>query len=195
MTHDETADTTAAMSAPAAGAETRQAGPRGIGTAVAFDWAIGAELLMVGPLVAVGALGSAQFAAVGTPARLAAGVATVLAAAPLLALGEALRRGVRQARVLQVIFQSALIVYGIVQIPQTLGELQHGHVSGLARTAYLLIVSPLAVWGLTRPQTRAWFATTTSAAARQRHGGVRWLLPIALFAVIGGASIAFAGSY
>lgn len=180
-------------------------GPRGVGTAVAFDWAIVAELLVVAALVIaspapmMGMMGMSSFGGTmgsGSIAlRLVAAGAILLAAVPVFVLGEALRRGVRLARPLQVIFSAALIVYGVVQIPDTVQELRMGHYSGLPRSAYLLVVSPLIVWWLTRPQTKHWFQTTTSAAARARHGSARWLLTIAVFAAAGGLSIALGAYY
>jgi len=162
---------------------------------VAFDWGIAAQMLFVAPMVAAGVGFGEQMAGYGPVARIAAAGATLLLAVPLAVGGELIRRGTRWMRLPQVLLNSGLAVYGIVQIPETIGELQGGQLSGLVRTAYLLVASPFIVWALTRPRTRRWFATTTGAAARRRHGSVRWLLTIAAIALVGGASIAFSAYY
>ena len=73
-------------------------------------------------------------------------------------------------------------------------HLQRGFVSDLVRLSVLLIVNPIIVYLLTRPQTRAWIARHTVAEALARHGG-RWLVIVGVFALLGGAAIAFHGFY
>lgn len=182
--------------APAKGGVEAAPGPRGVGTAVAFDWAIAAELLVVAALVAAGA-GSfgAPLASRGLVPRLAVAAATLVAGVPVFALGEALRSGWRLARPAQVVFNAALAVYGVVQLPDAVRGVRAGHYSGVPRSVYLLVVCPLIVWWLTRPRTKRWFRATTTAAARSRHGSARWLLTIAIIAVAGGHSVALGDWY
>ncbi len=118
----------------------------------------------------------------------------LIAAVPCFLLGEGIRRGFRPARPLQVALNALLAIAGIVTLPSTIADVRGGHYSGIVRSAILLIASPAIVWLLTRPQTRDWFAQTTSAQARARHSGW-WLLFIALWAIVGGAAVAFGAGY
>lgn len=170
-----------------------QQGPRGIGTGVTFDWALAVQLLIGAITTALGIPSASDgHASIGLRVGLAA--AFIVAAALVTAQGEALRRGRRVAWRLQVAFNALLVLDGLGELPRTLAALQVGHVGQLAREIVLLIISPLLVWLLTRPSTRAWVNTTTASAAATRHGG-RWIVQIALFAVISGAAIAFAPYY
>jgi hypothetical protein len=177
------------------GSGTEPRGPAGIGTAVAFDWALAAQIVILGLAVLVGA-GPGSFGA-GRPIALrvlAAALSVALAALPF-ALGEAMRRGWRVAWVVQLVFNSLLPLTGLTQIPAAIDALGHGQFGLLVREVVVLLVSPLIVWLLTRPRTRERLARTTSAEARARHGSARWLISIAVFAIIGGAAIAFDGLY
>jgi hypothetical protein len=168
-------------------------GPRGIGTGVAFDWALAVQLLTDAGLAAFGVLPTTgrQMSAGARP-PLVAGL--LVAAALVAAQGEALRRGRRVAWLLQVAFNTLLVLDGLAELPRTITALQVGHVGQLLREVVLLVVSPLLVWLLTRPDTRTWVKTTTASAASARHGG-RWIVWIAGCAVIGGVAIAFASKY
>jgi hypothetical protein len=184
---------TSGMAGTGMGTEPR--GPAGIGTAVAFDWALAAQIVIVGLSVMVG-IGPGGFGA-GRPIvlrLLAAALSVALAALPF-ALGEAMRRGRHMAWVVQLVFNSLLPLTGLVQIPAAIDALGRGQRGLLVREVVVLLISPLIVWLLTRPRTRAWLARTTSAEARARHGSARWLVSIAVIAIIGGAAIAFDGLY
>jgi len=170
------------------------AGPRGVGTAVAFDWALAAEMIFLAARFALG-IGSASMPMMlSSSQRTGATAAVLLAAVPCALAGEGMRRGVRLLRPFQIAGNALLTVYGIVQLPGAIGDVRAGHLSAIARTLALLVASPLIVWLLSRPQTRDWFAQATSAQSRARHGG-RWIAAILIWAVIGGAAIAFDGLY
>jgi hypothetical protein len=169
-------------------------GPGGIGTGVAFDWALGVQIVIDGVFFLLGVGPGSTMAGQPLVARLALALGSLVAAALLFTQGEALRRGRRIARIIQIVANSLLILLGLSNLPDLLPSLKQGHVSSLVVEVILLVVNPLIVWLLTRKRTRLWFATVTSAEARARHGG-RWLLWMALYAVVGGAAVAFASYY
>jgi ACR3 family arsenite efflux pump ArsB len=168
--------------------------PGGIGTGVAFDWALTVQIVTEGVffLLAVGP-GSAM-AGQPFPARLTLALVSLPAAALVFAQGEALRRGRRVSRIIQIVANSLLPIVGLVNLPGLLQALQARHLGSLVVEVVLLVVSPLIVWLLTRRRTREWFASATSADARARHSG-RWLFWIALYAIIGGLAVTFSNYY
>lgn len=184
---------TPAVPAPARPGE-RALGPRGIGTAVAFDWGLGVELLTLAPFIALGTGPGAPAARLGIPLRLGAAALTLGFSAVTFALGEGMRRGWRPAWLTQIVPTAGITLGGVVAIPATLASLRHGHFGMLVSTSIMLFASPVIFWGLTRPRTRDWIATTTSAAARARHGG-RWLIGPLISAIIGGLAVAFSRLY
>ena len=126
--------------------------PRGIAVAIIFDWATAA-------LVAA--------------SREVAGILALVAGLPLVVLGEALRRGRGGARLVQIIVSGLVSAINIAGILRDLGDLTRGEIP---RTTNLpsLLAGIYIIWGLTRPQTIAWFARARPARVRERHGG-RWL--------------------
>ena len=170
-------------------------GPSGIGTGVAFDWALAAQILWMAPFIVAGVGPGDLGVTLPLGLRIGAGFASLVAAAICVALGEALRRGNRYVWMFQIGFNTLLFFSGFFGLGDAIAALtQHGHVSGLVRSAVLLIISPLIVILLTRPNTRAWIKVVTPQQAMARHGG-RWIAFIALWAIIGGALIAFNGYY
>lgn len=169
-------------------------GPGGIGTGVAFDWALSVQIVIDGVcfLLAVGP-GSTM---AGQPLliRVVLALLSVLVAAIVFTQGEALRRGRGIARIIQVVANSLLVIVGLVNLPGLPSSLQQRQFGSLLVEVVLLIVSPLIVWLLTRKRTRLWFGSVTSAEARARHGG-RWLFWMVVYAIIGGAAVAFASYY
>lgn len=168
--------------------------PGGIGTGVAFDWALTVQIVTDGVCFLLGVGPGSSVAGQPLPARLALALAAVVAAALVFTQGEALRRGRRIARIIQIVANSLLVIVGLVNLPGLISSLQNRQFGSLVVELVLLIVSPLIVWLLTRKRTRDWFATTTSAEARARHSG-RWLFWMVLYAVIGGLAVAFANYY
>jgi len=167
---------------------------RGIGLAVGFDWALMWQFLLMFPFLLAGTGPGDTLAQAPAGLRIVVALAALLPAAGAFALGEALRRGYRLAWLIQLVFNSALVLYGFASILPAVDGLRGGHLSGLVRAVVLLILSPLIVYQLTRPQTRAWLAQTTHAEASARHRGW-WMLATLAPALIGGAAIAFAGYY
>ncbi len=183
------------VSAGSAAAQARvRPGPRGIGTGVVFDWALVVQILIDGVFYALGTGPGSAMAGKPLGLRLAIVPLTLLAAAIVFTQGEALRRGRRVAWIIQIVANALLVINGLIGIPGTITSLGKLRFGDLSYTIVLVIISALIVWLLTRPSTRAWIGSTTSAEARARHGG-SWLFWIALWAIIGGAAIAFAGYY
>ncbi len=168
--------------------------PGGIGTGVAFDWALAVQLLINAIFFLLGVAAGSRVAGQPLPLRLALALGAVLGAAIVFTQGEALRRGRRVAWMIQIAANSLLVIFGLVNIPDLIPSLKAGQVSLLVEEVVLLIISPLIVWLLTRRRTRAWFASTTSAQARARHSGM-WLFWMAVYAIMGGTAIAFVGYY
>ncbi len=171
--------------------------PRGLGSAVAFDWALTAQMLFTALFYLLGVGPGAQFGRSVFSLRIGAAFVLIIPAAITFALGEAVRRGWRPAWLFQIVLNAGLILLGIVGLPGVIGEVahwQHGVLSDIVREIVLLIVNPIIVYLLTRPQTRAWIAQHTVAEAMLRHSGW-WLVQVAIFAVLGGAAIAFNGYY
>lgn len=168
--------------------------PGGIGTGVAFDWALSVQLLTDGAFFLSATFAGSDLAGKSLALRLGMALGSVLGAAIVFVQGEALRRGRRVARIIQIVANSLLMVYGLVNIPNLIQSLKSGQVGTLLVEVVLLVVGPLILWLLTRKRTRAWFATTTSSQARARHTGM-WLVWMAVYAIIGGVAVAFAGYY
>jgi hypothetical protein len=168
--------------------------PGGIGTGVAFDWALSVQLLTDGVFFLSATFAGSDLAGKPLAMRLGMALGSVLGAAIVFTQGEALRRGRRVARIIQIVANALLVVYGLVNIPNLIQSLKAGQVGTLLVEVVLLVVSPLIVWLLTRRRTRAWFAMTTSGQARARHTGM-WLVWMVVYAIIGGVAVALAGYY
>ena len=169
-------------------------GPGGIGTGVAFAWALSVQTVINAVSFVPGVGPGALLAGQPIGLRLAAALLGVVFAGVVFTQGEALRRGRRVAWIIQIAANALLVLFGLTVVPGAVTSLGKGRVGDLVVAVVLLIVSPLIVWLLTRKRTRAWIASVSSAEARARHGGT-WLLWIALWAIIGGTAIAFAGYY
>jgi hypothetical protein len=182
-------------------------GPSGIGTGVAFDWALCAELIIVAVLFLAGrnalaspgmgtGMGMGMRGAMGMSRglMLASAVALLVVSVPIFLQGEGLRRGRRWAWIIQVIFNALLIPVGLVSLPGAIAHVGPGHFGDLVVALVESVVSGVLVWLLLRPNTRAWVGTVTARAASARHSG-RWIAWIVLYAIIGGAAIALNASY
>jgi hypothetical protein len=168
-----------------AGEAQTAAGPKGIGLAVAFDWAFASQLAITSilPLVllAMGQLRQIQPAATFPPL-----IGTVLFAI----LGEGVRRGKSWARIIQIIWNSLGFIGGFAALYAALNFSRWLFVPA----AILLILAPFIVWRLTRPATATWFKTVTDAEARRRHGG-SWPWLILIWSIISGAIVAAAATF
>ena len=169
-------------------------GPRGIGTAVAFDWGLTAQLVIEAPFFVLGVGPGSAVAALPLGARLGAAAVTLIFAAITFALGEGVRRGRRLVWMFQIAINALLFFGGFPVLINGIHDLGQGHVGGLIPALIMLIASPAAAILLASKRTRAWIATTTSAEARKRHGG-KWPWLIAIWAIIGGAAVAFSGAF
>src|SRR2546423_12047800 len=161
--------------------------PQGIGMAVAFDWGLTVQLLLM-PIIAT-VLG--QSSPVKIPGHnpilskaLLFVIAWPLACIPAL-LGEMIRRGRNWALRIQIVANLLLSLVGIFSLVKLYRGIRAGNFWPLVTEAILVIISTLIVWRLSRPATARWFKTTTIAEARQRHGGM-WVWFIALWAIVGG---------
>lgn len=176
-------------------------GPSGIGTATAFDWAIGFQLLTEAALLVAGRYAPTSMGSSGmgmstgmgtTPGvfpRAAELVGLLVAAGIVFGFGEFVRRGNKLAWVLQLLLCSATTLVGLIELPGTLADLQHGQFSNLPTEIALLIVSPVIVALLSRRNTRAWVGHVPSEVARARHGG-KWVYGILAWALVGGVLVA-----
>lgn len=194
MTTDSAAqrEETAERTTPAEPAA--RAGPRGIGTAVAFDWGLTAQLVIETPMYALGIGPGSAMATLPLAGRLGAAAVVLLCAAITFALGEGVRRGRRLVWLFQIALNSVIFLAGFSVLIGAIHDLGQGHVGSFVPALIMLIASPAAAILLASKRTRAWIATTTSAQARQRHGG-KWPWLIAIWAIVGGALVAFSGSF
>lgn len=151
--------------------------PRGVATAIIFDWSL---MVFLGTLLIIAIV---QRGLTSRQAVSAAGLA-LLIGLPLVGLGELLRRGRRVARSLQIAVSGLIAAGNIVGLLSDLARLTRGVVrptTSLPALAAGLFI----IWGLTRPQTIAWFARISMARARERHGGSWLLLTLGASIVIG----------
>jgi hypothetical protein len=141
--------------------------PCGVATAIIFDWSL---MAFLGTLLIVAIV---QRGLTSRQAASAAGLA-LLIGLPLVVLGELLRRGRRAARPIQIVVSGVIAAGNVVGLLSDLARLTHGVVQPTTNIP-ALAAGLFIIWGLTRPQTIAWFARISAARARERHGG-KWLL-------------------
>ncbi len=168
--------------------------PRGIGTAVVFDWALATQTALGAVFIALAVGPNSDTASLSTAQRLGMALVFLAVAVGTAAFGEAMRRGVRLVWMAQIVINALLFFIGVHDIPATLQSVKDGHWGLFAHTFVLLIISPVLAWMLTRKPTREWVAHTTRAEARKRHGG-KWVVYIIIWAIICGAIIAFGPLY
>ncbi len=173
-------------------AKDKRSGPKGIGMAVAFDWGLAVQILSM-PLLSLLTGKPGFFNLHQGPAMTA--LISFVAALPFAALfalfGEGVRRGWRWTLPIQIIFNTLGFIAGIAGLLNLYQSIRQGVYWSIVTSVILLIFSPLIAWRLSRPETRRWFATITSAVARRRHGGM-WPIYIALWALVGGTLQALA---
>lgn len=165
--------------------------PQGIGMAVAFDWGLTVELLLI-PILSI-FLGSPAVSNRTTMGSQFAIITSFLLLWPIAVLfgifGEGIRRGWRWTRPVQLVGNAIGFLGGLVLLVQVWGGIKAGNYWTLVPAFILLVISPLIAWRLSRPATARWFATVTSVEARKRHGG-SWVWLIALWSIIGGSLVA-----
>ena len=169
--------------------------PKGIGMAVAFDWGLTVELLLIPILIAF--FGSPLFSKQTPIASKFTLIFTFLISWIIAALfgifGEGVRRGWRWTRPVQIVGITLGFLGGFVLLVQVVNNIKIGNYWTLVPAFILLIISPLIAWRLSRPETARWFKAVTSLEARKRHGG-SWVFWIALWSIIGGTLVAL-GSF
>lgn len=160
--------------------------PQGIGAAVAFDWGLVVQILLTPfvPLVFKGA-GTLKLGSNPLLSALLSFLLVLPVAALLAIFGEGVRRGWRWTRLIQLVANTLLFLYGLVGLWSLWQRMQVGDYWGLVTSVILVIVSPIIAWRLSRPGTRSWFERVSSAQARLRHGG-SWPCFISCFAIVGG---------
>ena len=166
--------------------------PQGIGMAVAFDWGLTVELLLI-PILSIFLGSSLVPKQMNLDPRLTTVISFLILwpIAILFALfGEGIRRGVRWTRPVQIVGNTLGFLGGFAVLVQALNGFREGNYWSVTPVIILLIFSPLIAWRLSRPATARWFATVTSAEARKRHGGL-WIWEIALWAIVGGFLVAW----
>ncbi len=161
--------------------------PKGIGMAVAFDWGLTVQILVMPflPLLLGGdpLLKQLPFS---PPVQMLLSFVVGLPFALLLFLfGEGVRRGWRWTRLVQVVINALLFLTGFWSLVNFIQQAKHNSYWSLITVVILLLFSPLIAWQLSRPATARWFAHVTSTEARKRHGG-SWPYLIALWALVGG---------
>jgi len=165
--------------------------PKGIGMAVAFDWGLTVELLLL-PILMVFS-GSSVLSTQPTTASKFVIAFTFLISWVIAALfgifGEGVRCGWRWTRPVQIVGNSLGFLGGLALLVQLINNIKVGNYWTLVPASILLIVSPLIAWRLSRPATAIWFKSVTSQEARKRHGG-SWVWWIALWSIIGGTLVA-----
>jgi len=160
--------------------------PGGIGMAVAIDWGLAVQILLT-PIIAVLSQ-SNQMNIPGLNPTLNIVlffVVAVLFACVCVLFGEMLRRGRNWARWIQIVANTLLSLAGLGSLLNLYQSLKAGHLWPLVTEIILVVISPLIVWRLSRSSTARWFKAVTVAEASKRHGG-KWVLFIALWAIVGG---------
>jgi hypothetical protein len=157
--------------------------PKGIGMAVAFDWGLTVELLLI-PILSI---------VLGAPAAKFTIIISFLMYWAIAALfgvfGEGIRRGWRWTRPVQIVGNAIGFLGGFVLLIPAWNGIKAGTYWTLVPAFILLVISPLIAWRLSRPETARWFKAVTSLEARKRHGG-SWVLWIALWSIVGGTLVA-----
>jgi hypothetical protein len=169
--------------------------PKGIGMAVAFDWGLTVELLLI-PILSI-FLGSPVFSRQTTMNSKFTGIISFLISWAIAGLfgvfGEGIRRGWRWTRPVQIVGNTIGFLGGFALLVQVWNGVKVGNYWTLVPAFILLIISPLIAWRLSRPETARWFKAVTSLEARKRHGG-SWILWIALWSIVGGSLVALANA-
>jgi hypothetical protein len=164
-----------------------QPAPRGIGMAVAFDWGLTVQMLLM-PVLSI-FLGAPIFSnRINLDPKFTVIISFLIfwpIAVLFVLFGEGVRRGVRWTRPVQIVGNTLGFLGGFVLLGQVWSGIKESNYWPLVPAIILLIFSPLIAWRLSRPETARWFATVASIDARKRHGG-SWIWKIALWSIVGG---------
>lgn len=161
--------------------------PQGIGMAVAFDWGLAVQVLLM-PWIALFVNQSSLLTIPGLSPSLNESVFVVAAFAGAFVLawfGELVRSGRRWTYRIQIGANALLSVAGIFSLINLVHSASQGNFWPAVTVVILLGISPAIVWRMSRPATIRWFHLVSAPEARARHGGL-WIWFIALWALIGG---------
>jgi len=164
--------------------------PQGIGMAVAFDWGLTVQLLLL-PLLSLflGAPSNYKQFNLNPTLTIFISFAFSWSTAILFALfGEGVRRGWRWTRPVQIAGNTLGFLGGFFLLPGVWQDLKVGSYWSLVPAVILLVFSPIIAWRLSRPATGRWFATVSSQEARKRHGGL-WPWLIMIWSIVGGVLV------
>ena len=161
--------------------------PEGIGMAVAFDWGLVVQILVM-PIITLLLGQPGMFRALKLSPGMNALVSLLISlpfAALLAVFGEGVRCGWRWTRPIQVVFNTLVSFGGFFALYSLWQGSKQGNYWSVVTVIILFIFSPLIAWRLSRPVTKQWFATVTSSEARKRHGGA-WPWLILIWSIVGG---------
>jgi hypothetical protein len=161
--------------------------PQGIGMAVAIDWGLAVQILLM-PIVYT-LFNQVPMTKIPGLNPLIGNVLLFVIAWPigclLVFFGEMVRRGRNWTRIIQIVANAILTLGGLFSLIHLYQSIKVGNFWPLVTEIILVIFSPLIVWRLSRPSTALWFKTVSVAEARRRHGG-KWIWFIAIWAIVGG---------
>ncbi len=168
-------------------AEKELPAPQGIGMAVAFDWGLAAQILLMPILPIFFGSSNATKTSGFSPAsnNILLSVISVLIGIGIVLFGEMIRSGRNWALRIQIGANALLTLGGLLSLVRVYQSVRVGDFWPVVTAVILLVFSPLIVWRLSRPATMLWFKSVPAAAARKRHGGM-WVVFIVLWAIVGG---------
>lgn len=165
--------------------ETELPAPQGIGMAVAFDWGLAAQILLMPIVFMFFGPSNATKISGFSPNNILLSVISVLVGIGIVLFGEMIRSGRNWALRIQIGVNALLTLVGLLSLVRVYQGIRVGDFWPVVTAVILLVFSPLIVWRLSRPATILWFKNVPAAAARKRHGGM-WVVFIALWAIVGG---------
>jgi glycerol uptake facilitator-like aquaporin len=162
--------------------ESQDMQPAGGRIGVSFDWGFAVSLILT-------AFGSLSGRPIGPTLSTPVALGSLVVAALMLWLGEALRRGNGIAYRIQIVFHSLLVVIGLTTILPAIEAIQQGRFAELYTLGLMLllmlVVSPIELWLLLRPGSRRWYGKIAPSEAIKRHSG-SWLVGTIVWAVVCG---------
>lgn len=173
------------MSSTTLAAEGAQDLPAGLGIAVVFDWALAVQLLTQAIAGVGGHLGQSS-----SPRNV---IGRLVAAAVAASLGEALRRGIPAARIVQIGLTTLLSLSGLLGLL----NLATGHAVPRGRALSLIVLctfAPFVVWRLSLPRTGRWFQRTRGHGGAPRLSGAPWVTGLLAWSAVWGVAVAWSQS-
>ncbi len=170
------------------------AGPRGIGTSVAIDWALTGQMLgmIVLMLAGVGAAAPLGGNHPSVAEKIVSTIGLAIAGAVTFWIGEQVRSGRLWSMWFMRVLAIAIVLGGLAKIPSTVQAAQHHDFWPIYPDAVMVVLFAVMGYLMFQPQTEAWFKRVTPAEARARHGSPAWLASIGTLAAVGGVLVAVA---